>query len=54
MKWWVSKLAEETKQGKWIEIAYSQMYRCSICEQDIYFGKDNFCKNCGADMRKKE
>lgn len=43
--------------GEWIERIYkTQMgitnisYFCSICDKEHYFGRANYCPNCGAKM----
>ena len=40
----------EVKRGEWLNIVYTQRYRCSLCGNEIYFGKDKFCSECGAKM----
>lgn len=40
----------EVKQGEWLNIAFTQRYRCSLCGNETYFGKDKFCSECGAKM----
>lgn len=40
----------EVKRGKWFNIMFTQRYRCSLCGNEIYFGKDKFCSECGAKM----
>ena len=40
----------EVKQGEWLNIAFTQRYRCSLCGNEIYFGKDKFCSECGEKM----
>ena len=42
----------ERKKGKWIELDYTQAweYKCDQCGRLSDF-KENFCPNCGADMR---
>ena len=40
----------EVKHGEWLNIAFTQRYRCSLCGNEIYFGKDKFCSECGAKM----
>lgn len=40
----------EVKQGKWVNIMFTQRYRCSLCGNEIYFGKDKYCSECGAKM----
>lgn len=39
-------------RGEWIK--YGSWGKCSVCGEVIaYRDKSNFCKECGADMRKK-
>ena len=47
----------ERKRGKWI-VWFSELYpadstqECSVCHAEQFIGgDDNFCPNCGADMR---
>lgn len=40
----------EVKRGKWLNIIFTQRYICSLCDNEIYFGKDKFCSECGAKM----
>ena len=40
----------EAKQGEWLNIIFTQRYECSLCGNEIYFGKDKFCSECGAKM----
>lgn len=40
----------EVKRGEWLNIIFTQRYRCSLCGNEIYFGKDKFCSECGAKM----
>lgn len=40
----------EVKRGKWLNIIFTQRYECSLCGNEIYFGKDKFCSECGAKM----
>ena len=41
--------AEPVKHGKWIE---GELYiKCSECGYPVGHLSDNFCPNCGADMR---
>ena len=40
----------EVKRGKWLNIIFTQRYICSLCGNEIYFGKDKFCSECGAKM----
>ena len=47
----------ERKRGKWIDDdKHNHKYhRCSICGHGRFnWGKDNFCPNCGADMRERK
>lgn len=53
-------LASNRKRGKWI-IHYDDLYpaestiECSVCREEQYYAIDNnFCPNCGADMRGDE
>ena len=42
---------EERKAGEWIELDFEAWeYKCDQCGRLSDF-KDNFCPNCGADMR---
>lgn len=50
--------AVEVVHGRWIwtitgEEDYEQYYRCSKCNDHMY-SKDNYCPNCGADMRERK
>ena len=46
-------------RGKWIidrafgndVMSNEQMVICSVCGKGIFWGKQNYCPNCGADMR---
>ena len=40
----------EVMRGKWLNIIFTQRYICSLCGNEIYFGKDKFCSECGAKM----
>lgn len=40
----------EVKRGEWLNIIFTQRYECSLCGNEIYFGKDKFCSECGAKM----
>lgn len=40
----------EVKRGKWVNIMFTQRYGCSLCGNEIYFGKDKYCSECGAKM----
>ena len=40
----------EVKRGKWLNIIFTQRYECSLCGNEIYFGKAKFCSECGAKM----
>ena len=44
----------EVRHGKWIlkEILGVRLYGCSVCGKNYWWSTDNFCPNCGADMRK--
>lgn len=48
----VQPTIEERKTGKWIELDFTEAweYKCDQCGRLSDF-KDNFCPNCGADMR---
>jgi rRNA maturation endonuclease Nob1 len=47
-------IKQEIIKGEWLEIENSlKKYKCSICGKEKQY-KDNFCPNCGADMRRKE
>ena len=39
---------EGCKTGKWIDLW--DRYRCSVCNMEHTY-EENFCPNCGADMR---
>lgn len=46
----------EPKQGEWEYVddrllGYAPFHRCRECGEEMYTTKDNFCPNCGADMR---
>lgn len=52
-------------RGQWVPVSNDDedegIYKCSICGNENYFPEllieipaDNFCSNCGADMRPKE
>ena len=38
----------ERKKGEWIDLW--DRYRCSVCNMEHNY-EENFCPNCGADMR---
>ena len=40
----------EVKRGKWLNIIFTQRYECSLWGNEIYFGKDKFCSECGSKM----
>lgn len=50
--------AEEVKRGRWIidrefgndVMSAEQMVICSVCGKGIFWGKQNYCPNCGAKM----
>lgn len=54
----------EVKRGRWIDVPYAyfgaKRYMCDQCSEDEYWEgrfhivKENFCPNCGADMREEE
>lgn len=54
------RLLEERPQGEWVEVSRFEGdtqpdLKCPFCGIEIdYFGYDNFCPNCGADMRDEE
>ena len=41
---------EEVKQGEWKYNAFYDCWDCSICGHSMG-DQENFCSNCGADMR---
>ena len=43
--------AIESKRGKWISVDNGHHVRCSECGR-CGFASNNFCSNCGAEMRK--
>ena len=47
----------EVKHGEWIKqerkCKYYPSYKCSVCGYSTPFAGDNYCKVCGADMRKE-
>ena len=43
----------EPKRGRWIPVDNGHHVRCSECGR-CGFASDNFCPNCGADMRGKD
>ena len=48
----IKSLKTERPQGEWkIGGKTTHYYYCSICGKDGDL-QDNFCRNCGADMRK--
>ena len=47
-------IIEERKHGKWEYISFMTV-KCSNCQEIFHeLAWDNFCPNCGADMRKGE
>lgn len=51
---WKERFGEpnERPQGKWK--LHGMIYYCSVCGHDYEQGGNNFCGNCGADMRGEE
>ena len=43
----------EWKDCQWFDEHYGRCYECNVCEGTV-IGKQNFCPNCGADMRENE
>ena len=49
---------QEIKRGRWIidrkfgndVMSDEQMVICSVCGKGIFWGKQNYCPNCGAKM----
>lgn len=57
---WINGLpSAQPKKGKWISLddfrgKYNENgYKCSECDEHSDY-KENFCPNCGADMRQRE
>lgn len=54
--------AEVVKRGRWIVdrafgndvMSGEQMVICSVCGKGIFWGKQNYCPNCGAKMDGEE
>ena len=52
----------EIKRGRWIidrefgndVMSDEQMVICSVCGKGIFWGKQNYCPNCGAKMDEVE
>lgn len=46
----------ERKKGEWMYYGYGfTLHKCSLCGfKDAFCEPNNFCPNCGADMREKE
>ena len=42
----------EVKHGEWIYEQDEDWFRCSCCG-DTRYDEENYCPNCGADMRKE-
>ena len=40
----------EVKHGKWVNVPFTQLFKCSLYGKEIYFGKDKFCNECGSRM----
>ena len=60
----ISTIEPERKRGKWIKNDEREGWHCSCCDQDNVFAfrynwnleyeqQDNFCPNCGVDMREE-
>ena len=50
----VRAMAEERKKGKWICYGFT-LHKCSLCGfEDAFIEPNNFCANCGADMREEK
>lgn len=53
----VEGIAEQPPQGEWkynpdcVNDEMQATFFCSICNRGAYSKHDNFCPNCGADMR---
>ena len=53
---------QEIKRGRWIidrkfgndVMSDEQMVICSVCGKGIFWGKQNYCPNCGASMQGEE
>jgi len=53
---------QEVKHGRWIidrkfgndVMSDEQMVICSVCGKGIFYGKQNYCPNCGAKMDEVE
>ena len=53
---------QEIKRGRWIidrkfgndVMSDEQMVICSVCGKGIFWGKQNYCPNCGARMDEVE
>lgn len=48
----------ENVRGEWIETNktdewYWHLSKCSVCGHEMLLNEDNFCPNCGSDMRSK-
>ena len=43
----------DRKKGRWIPMSNGTYYKCSECGYARMKGDDNFCKECGTDMRKR-
>ena len=45
----IEALKDQRPQGEWK--LHGMIYYCSVCGHDYEQGGNNFCGNCGADMR---
>lgn len=53
----IEALKNERPRGEWIDTGameeyWAEWFRCSACGEESY--QQDFCPNCGADMRKEE
>jgi len=50
----VKALKRYGRHGEWkTKPGYTYTVFCSVCGSGSYEGRENFCPNCGADMRGK-
>ena len=65
--WFAAKIAPtaevaEVKRGRWLidrkfgndVMSGEQMVICSVCGKGIFWGKQNYCPNCGAYMESED